>query len=266
MAKVILAQPHNGTVLPGASASFWRASQGAHECLRVLPESSALTYNFNLAWAACLNQLELPEAERPEYFAMIHADVETAPGWLDRMIAELNAGAYDVLSHVIPFRDKSGYTSTGLVVDGRFESGQSGAIVPQPTPKRGRQYRRLMTTQLNGKRLPQTFDFRPLCRLFDVANPVEANAALLVNTGLWVARCGPWMREIRFRVEDTIVRVTDVDDGVEYEPRFWAEDWCFSEDCRALGLRVAATNILPVNHAGATLRHGRLTDDEWHER
>lgn len=258
MAKVVLAQPHNGTVLPGASASFWRASEGEHQCLRVLPESSALTYNFNLAWAACLNQLELPEEERPEYFAMIHADVETRPGWLDRMIAELNtSGGYDVLSHVIPFRDKSGYTSTGLL--------RAPRSIDQVPFEGSKQYRRLMTAELRGMRLPPTFDVRPLCRLFDVADPTSAT--LLVNTGLWVARCGPWMYDVRFRVEDSIVRfAAHRDEEPAYEPRFWAEDWCFSEDVRALGLRVAATTILPVNHAGATLGHGRLTDDEWHER
>lgn len=249
MAKVILVQPHNGMVHTSAAASFWQASQGEHECLRVLPESSALTFNFNIAWAACLNQTAQPdEAGRPEYFAMLHADVETVPGWLDRMIAELNAGGYDVLSHVLPFRDKSGYTSTGLLHTG-------GA----------RRYRRLMTAELAGRRLPETFDVRPLCRLFDVADPKDAT--LLVNTGLWVARCGPWMRDIRFRVEDSIVRVDGPDDEAdEYEPRHWAEDWCFSEDCRALGVRVAATTCLPVRHGDATLGHGRLTDDEWHLR
>lgn len=261
MAKVVLAQPHNGTVLPGASASFWRASEGEHQCLRVLPESSALTYNFNLAWAACLNQLELPEEERPEYFAMIHADVETSPGWLDRMIAELNtSGGYDVLSHVIPFRDKSGYTSTGLLH--RHFPGATHGSGAMPAMSR---YRRLMTHEIHHGRLPETFDVRPLCRLFDVADP--KTAALLVNTGLWVARCGPWMYDVRFRVEDSIVRyAAHRYEEPAYEPRFWAEDWCFSEDVRALGLRVAATTILPVNHAGATLGHGRLTDDEWHER
>ena len=70
--------------------------------------------------------------------------------------------------------------------------------------------------------------------------------ALLVNTGLMLWRIGDWCEHVHFRVRDAIVH-----EGGQWRAKFAPEDWEFSRDARALGLKLFATTAIGVEHVGA---------------
>lgn len=216
--KVYLAQPVQSSVVPASARALWRAATGSihldgekHNIavLAMSMHGSCLAKNFNHCWCAALNG-------EIDYFAMLHADVSSDDGWLGKMICELEKHELDVLSAVVPIKNMKGVTSTAL------DGGDEWDV-------------KCRLTLAEVHTLPVTFTAD------DVGHP------LLVNTGCWVAKWGPWAEKIQFEMRDRIIK----NDGV-WEPQIQPEDWHFSRQCNAMGLRIGATRIIDVVHHGST--------------
>src|SRR5262249_1576922 len=110
-AAVFLGMPLYGA--PGAEAltGLYLATREAHPWKFQWRSGSVLTHVFNSLWCDPLNS-------RPPqgwtHFAMMHADIEAPPGWVDVLIGEQRRVGADVLAAVIPFKDPRGLTTTGL--------------------------------------------------------------------------------------------------------------------------------------------------------
>lgn len=255
---VFLAAPNSGQIHPSlirsvGGASLPRSVEGGRG-LRVLPYAetlSALAWNFNRAWVAALNM-----SPRPRFFAMIHSDVIAPPGWIDTLFGLLQEQSLDVISAVIPLRNTSGETSTGLLVD-------SGPVAPGLDAL---EYRRLTMREAFGHdeaHESTIFRARDLVEIFDPVVP--AAPVLLLNTGLWLCRFDAWAEKVAFRQQDKISRASD---GT-FTADFWPEDWDFSEQIAALDLRTAATIAVPVAHGDDRCGYGRLWGAEhgaWHRK
>jgi hypothetical protein len=173
--------------------------------------SSLLPYTFNMLWAGFLG---MRESHKLTHFAMIHDDIVPDAGWLDVLIAELEANDADIVSAVVPIKGPNGLTSTGVDDTG-----------DQWNP------RRLTLTQVY--QMPATF------------GDAEAGGPLLANTGLWVCRFDrPWVERVAFRQQD---RITRYPDG-RFVPETKPEDWDFSRQVRSLGGRILATRKVGLAH------------------
>lgn len=187
--------------------------------------TSLLANQFNELWVQCLNERE--EKGFTE-FAMIHADVSSEPGWLDKMIRERKRIGVDLLSAAVAVKNMSGDVSMA-VQDLKTEAIQ-----------------RLNLKEL--RKLPPTFTIE------DLRPGNSKNYGLCLNTGLWVIdidkvgklqdadKSKPF---VWFEVRDTIHH-----DGKKYVARNLPEDWFFSIQCRQRGLKLAATRAIKVRHRG----------------
>jgi hypothetical protein len=212
-----LGQPGYGSLTAGAARGFWRASKTPERVTFKYVEGSLLAQGFNALWCTALN-MRL-SGERCDYFAMLHADVEPADGWLDVLTGEMEARNLDLLSAVVPIKDGHGLTSTALA---RPDGDTWGALC------------RLSMREVYD--LPETFTSE------DTGHP------LLVNTGCWVCRFDPeWARKVHFRINDRIVFNKAL--GL-YQAQVEPEDWYFSRLCHELGLRIGATRKVRLDHAG----------------
>lgn len=211
----VLAFPCYANPHPGSARSIW-LNPSRRLQVRVFEsyKASLLANGFNQSWCHAVNLFEEGQAS---YFAMLHADIEPEHGWLDLLLAEMEEHSLDVVSAVVPLKDERGLTSTGLGGDDPF--------LPAG---------RLTMKQLAN--LPQTFSSYHLGR---------PDRPLLVNTGCWLARLGPWSSEVCFTVNDRIRRV----DG-KWVAESESEDWYFSRQAHALGLKVAATTAVRLIHHG----------------
>lgn len=220
--RIVLTQPSGkGFVHVDAAKGFHQPCLpgSKHQVMGINPKSSLLAMNFNIAWAAAVNLYEKGEADA---FAMIHDDVCVEPGWLDTLAAEIVATKTDMLSAVIPIKDDRGLTSTAV-----DDTGDLWRV------------RRLTMRQIMA--MPVTF------------GDEEAGGNLLLNTGLWICKLGPWCRRgdgcgnliVRFNIKDEIRR-----EGDQWVARVSPEDWEFSRTLRRIGLRLMATRIVKVQHAG----------------
>lgn len=214
---VFLGQPGYGQLTAGAARAFWRASRLPDDAVyRQYNEGSLLAANFNALWVSALNLARAGRA--PDYFAMLHADVEPQDWWLDTLIDELEDKNLDVLSAVVPIKDSHGLTSTAL----SHPDGDPFRILCR-------------LTMADVHRLPETFTSD------DVGHP------LLLNTGLWVCRFDEaWTRKVRFTINDRIVTLPDGSYRAQCEP----EDWYFSRLCHELGLKLGATRKVKLEHRG----------------
>lgn len=209
--------------------------------------SSLLAFGFNVLWAHALNR----RAEHGHrWFAMIHADIEPVPGWIDTLIAEAEKHDADVMSAVVPIKGPSGSLSTALA----------------DTDEPWELLCRLTTRQANHPEFPVTFDADTcadaLRRLPGELQSDLSPTRLLVNTGCFVARLDQsWSEGVRFTVRDEIVRCAD---GA-FRPRFIPEDWDFSVQVARMGGKVMATKAVPITHHGemafrSTDQWGQATD------
>ncbi|HEY1191918.1 MAG TPA: hypothetical protein VGE74_30080 [Gemmata sp.] len=217
--RAYLGMPGYGQLTAGAGRGFWRASARPDRVWFQYQQGSLLAANFNALWCSALN---LAHAGEPvAYFAMQHADIEPEEGWLDVLIAELEARDLDVLGAAVPIKDPKGLTSLALA----HPSGDPWRIA-----------RRLTMTEVFG--LPETF------------TSADVGAPLLLNTGLWVCRFDwRWVRKVRFTINDRIAFNTITE---RFEPQVEPEDWYFSRLLHELGLRIGATRKVRLTHAGET--------------
>lgn len=229
--RVLLAMPRYGTTahMPAAQAFFHPSAAGSpldvtDRGIRypraVSPNSSIATGCFNSCWALARNEWE---AGRIDGFAMIHDDVGAQVHWLDILYREMQVCGADVISAIIPIKDARGLTSTAIDDTGHLT-----------------RVRRITTRQ--AQQLPVTFT--------DGDVP-----GLLLNTGLWLCKLGPWCLETCFHVENGIERI----DG-QWQAVTFPEDWHFSRQCRKLGLKLAATRAVRVDHYGG---HRWCNQEAW---
>jgi hypothetical protein len=216
-AYTLLGMPGYGQVTAGAARGFWRATRYPHRVAFRYCEGSLLAQNFNNLWCTALNLRHT--GQRCDYFAMLHADVEPGDFWLDALTAELEAKGLDVLSAVVPIKDTLGLTSTALA---------------RPDGDQWRPACRLTMAEVC--RLPETF----------TGDDVGGRPRLL-NTGCWVAKLGDWADKVAFTINDRVE--FDATAG-RYVPRVEPEDWNFSRQCHALGLKLGATRKVALAHAG----------------
>lgn len=192
--------------------------------------SSLLNFNCNRLLARALS---LRKEQGFKWFAMLHADVEVGPPWLDTLIDMANQHGADMLSAVIPIKGPSGLTSTAIY--NRDEGGQ---------------HMRLTLRQVNSPGFPEVFDvngavdaLKPL-----VPEPLRARlvaSRLLVNTGCMILRLDqPWSHTLEFCCEDAIEFVNDA-----WVATVLPEDWVLSLQVAQNGGKVMAAKM-PCTHVG----------------
>lgn len=216
-AKIVLGMPgYDGRVGGTSAIAFWRlACRDMSKVDNVYRGGSLLASNFNRLWVYALNAVH--QGERVDYFAMLHDDVGPEPYWLDKLIDELEERQLDVLSVVVPIKDKRGITSTALAGDTPWV-----------------QFSKL--TMHDVYQLPETFTAE------DVGRP------LLLNTGCWVMKWNQEIcRQLKFEIRDRVVFNTVL--GC-YQSQTEPEDWHFSRQCNELGLKIGATRKIGLEHTG----------------
>jgi hypothetical protein len=201
-------------------SSLMVASLGRYDVQIGAAASSLLCYNFNRLWADALSC-----DPRPDFFAMHHADISAPDGWLDTLIQTLEEEQAAMVSAVVPIKTAHGHTSTG--------------VVDMDASRR----RRLTVREV--ARLPPVFDAKIAGELCGVTNP-----RLIVNTGLWVCRFAtlPGIEEMHFHTGDSIRR----EDNGKFRAHCTPEDWMWSMEFAARGLKVVGTTRVPVRHYGHT--------------
>jgi len=211
--RLYLGMPGYGSLSAGAARGFYKATREPDAVLHY-QEGSLLANNFNALWCGALNC-----DPAPDYFAMQHADVEPEDYWLDSLIEEMEAHDLDVLGVAVPIKDHHGLTSIAL----HANDGDDWKALC-----------RLTMTEIF--QLPETFTSE------DTGHPV------LLNTGLWVCRFNPeWATQVHFTINDRLVR--DNKTG-KYLAQVEPEDWWFSRNLHALGLKIGCTRKIKLMHRG----------------
>ncbi len=174
---------------------------------------SLLSRVFNGLWTKALQQ---QEQFHITHFAMLHADIVPAVGWLDTLLEEQQRTGADILSVVVPIKNEKGLTSTAI--DSKDD--------PWAIERR--------ITMTEAMALPATFS---------AADCGFPDRALLLNTGCWIADLRkPWCKQVAFNIKDRIH---------EGQPQTMSEDWDFSRQVHALGGKLLATRKVRVEHVGS---------------
>ena len=211
---VFLALPHRNDFSSGTLMGMLNTGHG-HRLLIRERQNSLLPLCFNSLWCDALNNRH---SHGLTHFSMMHCDIGPEPGWLDTLLAEQQRVGADILSVVAPIKDERGLTSTSI-----------------RCPRTDR-LRRLTMQEVC--KLPPTFDA-------EMAG--FPGQMLLANTGLWVCDfTKPWVERMVFRQQDGIVKNQD---GI-FRTICLSEDWLFSLDAHAMGLKVFATTKVKLRHKG----------------
>jgi len=216
--RIVIAMPRRNNQCDfGAARAFCLPLEpgSKHTIIPISPRGSLLSCIFNVAWGAALDAWEAGKADG---FAMGHDDVECDPGTYSILADELERSGADILSVVVPIRGDEGVTSTAL------DNVTADPWKPQ---------RLTMTETL---KLPETFTEK------------DVGAPLLLNTGLWICKFGPWATtptDLVFTVQDAIEKRNG-----KRHTRVFPEDWNFSRQARERGAKLAATRKIKVLHHG----------------
>jgi len=199
---------------------------------RVIPRASLGGFpelNFNRLYAEALNHSRWGKLEDwgHTYLALSHSDLKAEDGWIDALVDEMEKFDADVMTTVIPLKDETGATSTGVSILGNMDG----------------MTRRITMTEAFG--LPKTFciDDIPVAKQLDCPY-------LAVNEGLCVQRwTEPWVAEFPgFDCQHSIVRG---EDGI-FKAHCWSEDWRWARWLATRKLRIYATRKVKVRHHGNT--------------
>lgn len=216
--RVYLGMPGYGKQTSAAGRGFWRACADMSQVVNHYQAGSLLASNFNQLWCGALNHVH--QGGRLDYFAMLHDDVGPEPGWLDKLIEELEAKQLDVLGVAVPIKDTRGITSMALHTEG----------------ENWHPLTRLSMRDVF--ELPETFTSDDL------------PAKLLLNTGCWVAKWNQeWCKRVHFEINDRIVLNKAVD---RYQAQTEPEDWFFSRQLYEIGAPGSDTEHLQPLRIGAT--------------
>jgi len=210
MPYVFLAVPHYGQIVANALESLIAATT-KHRIHMQTVGGSLLAYCFNSLWCHALNKRK----DGITHFVMHHSDINAEPCWLDKLVEEQQAQKADILSVVIPIKDKRGVTSTARMRP-------DGQIV------------RLTVHEIHN--LPATFS----------GSSVQPDT-LLVNTGLMIVDfTKPWVENFSFNIADGIKKL----DSGRYAPLVLPEDWNMSLWAHHHNLKVHATRKVKATHWG----------------
>lgn len=173
---------------------------------------SLLAWNFNSGWAHALNMRQRGEIDA---FCMLHADIQPLEmKWMEWLREEMLANQAQVMSAVVPIKNDQGLTSTAIDTDDPWFP------------------RRLTMHEIMHRPVTWT------------------HPRLLVNTGmLMVDFREPWVEQVRFTIQDRIVK----DAKGQWEAQVLPEDWDFSRQVKAQGQAVWVTRRVPLSHIG--MRH-----------
>lgn len=209
-----------------------------HECASrgdvgwISKGSSLINFNFNMLYAECLNRRR--EQKMITHFLMLHADVRPEVGFIGKMLAVMQATQAEVVSVVLPMKDKAGLVSTGANV--KFPDG-------------GLYRRRLSMMEL--QKLPVTFNAADVAQLWDLQ---PGQVQLIVNTGLLLVDLrAPWVEasdeygqlKVCFQSVDTIFWRND-----KWFAYCESEDWFFSRKVNEAGGKIVATREVKAEHFG----------------
>lgn len=223
---VYMGQPCYGYTHPDSGRVFWQGGARGNTYRRQFG-TSLLGDTFNFLRCECLNMQtseQVPADQKPTVFAMLHGDVVPRDHWwveiLTRILYEQDA---DMVSAVIPLKDRRGVTSTAI---------------PLKPDIRHMIERRLTMAEV--MQLPETFSAA------DVGFP---DRALLVNTGCWACRTDRewWFdSELCFNITSRIIKLP----GGAHVARGESEDWHWSRELHKKGCKVLATRAVSVDHYG----------------
>lgn len=160
-----------------------------------------------------------------DFFLLMHADIVPidVANWLDQLMearqyartqcADNEKYKAAVISVVVPIKDHRGLTSIAI----------EGPTIWNP--------RRLTLREIHAME-QDTF----------------TDENLLVNTGMLLIdmRNNDWISKIRFTISDAILKTQEGDLLAAVQP----EDWQFSRDARALGVKLWATRKVKIVHRG----------------
>lgn len=215
--KVAMAMPRRGSKVSfGAARAFFWAVTSSKACplnyVDAAP-STLLNHGFDRMWSEALNARD----ERGvTHFAMLHDDVCPEGVWVEDLVDELERLDADIVSAVVPIKDKRGLTSTAV---------SYGDI-----------WHRRRITMHEAMRLPETFGSE------------DVGGQILLNTGCWVCDLRkPWCDEINFGSLERIVK-KDGRRVAEVVP----EDWLFSHRLHEMlgGAALYATRKVQLTHDG----------------
>lgn len=217
--RVLLVQPGYGGIEPesyhAAQASVEKGSDLRVGVMR--PVASLLAHAFNLGAAFCLEH-------KYDYFAMLHGDIGVEAGFMDKLVAILDEGRFDVIHACSPIKDHRRLTSTAWAYwDDQFAP-----------------VRRLAIKELH--RLPETFGIEEIREQFD-----PKALRLLPNTGCLCFRADTWFKKYTgFTINDQLATV----DGEKWSVDVMPEDWNFGHWCGRNGVRVGGTRVIQPKHFG----------------
>lgn len=185
------------------------------EVLKAWATSSLIPKTFGLLWTQAVM---MGEREGFTHFAMQHADVVAQRGWLNILHTEMERLNCDLISVLVPIKDGSGLTSTGIDV--------------QREPIK---FRRISMRE--AATLPETFGIE------DTKHP---DGTLVVNTGLWLARLNrPWNKRVSFQGVSWVFYYTDgTNSRISVEP----EDWNMSRTLWMQGVKCYCTRKVQAKH------------------
>lgn len=231
--RILLGMPTNGVVHPDAATGFHHpvANDSPHDIQIKKSRGPEVLMNHNTLWADALDQYEAGEIDA---FAMMHADVAVEPGWLHVLASEL--GDADIIGAVIAIKNQTGLTSTA--VDDTGDPFLARRLVLKETAQ-----------------LPPTFTDEDVAKLPTSVPGVKT--PLMLNTGLWLVKLGPWCLEelpdgtspFVFRFHHWIRRSNRGHREGLRQCAFWPDDWNFSRTLRQrANLKFKATTAIRVLH------------------
>ena len=228
--KVFVGMPcgDGWTHVSSAASAMQRAS--ATPIILGYEGGSCLMHTFNQLWTKGL----LARESGVTHFAMIHADVEASPGWLDVLVEEQRQTGAVAVSAVVAIKDNKGLTSTAV-----------------GSPTDFYDYRRITVSEL--RKLPATFEMADVARLW--GPELTDGKCLLINTGcflvdirhpMWDEAAEDGTLAFAFEQHSRIQRWPN---GV-YSPEFAPEDWLISRYIARHGRSCAATTKVVTAHHG----------------
>lgn len=226
---------HNELLHNRMAKQFFNYATQKYDCLRSVQPGSLLANSYNTLWCRAINNRSKLNLK---WFAMLHADVVPQDLWLDTLIDLAEQYGADVMSAIVPIKEKTGVTSTAISGVDEFTM-----------------HTRLTQRQINNKQWPATFDIEILRASMESMPAsdeetkifVPLDARLLVNTGCMVCRLDKeWCNNVEFTINDRIVTLLGGSCRAEVEP----EDWYFSRRVAEMGGRVMATREVKTEHIG----------------
>lgn len=231
----------------GAAASIWQTATRRDD-VRVMAatrSSSLIPGSCNVLWC---NAINCRDEHDLQWFALLHADIQPEPFWVDKLLDIAEQTQADMVSVCVPIKDDRGLTSTALA------SGDET-----------RQFCRLTQRQIWHPDFPATFDIDQCADALEslpdglrISN--VPRVGLRLNTGCMITRLDrPWVgcepAKVYFENLDWIEK----HEG-QWRARDISEDWRFAQRVQQAGGKLVATRAVKVIHKGIT---GFPNDKPW---